>query len=35
MAKDFEAAKAKTEQARPFVLKRQKDTMKVVNDQFT
>lgn len=34
MAKDFEVAKAKTDEARQFVLKRQGQTMKVLNGQF-
>lgn len=33
MAQDFEKAKAKTERARQFVLKKQKETMQVLNDQ--
>ncbi len=34
MAQDFEAAKAKTERAKQFVLKRQQETMRVLYEQF-
>jgi hypothetical protein len=34
MARDFEKAKAKTELARKFVLKRQQETMRVLHEHF-